>query len=333
VTDLQPIEPRAAVDLYLEQRQDEVSDSTLESHQYRLKLFVEWCEERGIKNMNDLSGRDLHTFRVERREDGDLEAVTLRGQLSTLRVFLEFCASIDAVPEGLREKVLIPSVSVSEQASDSKLDHERAEQILDYLSRYQYASREHVIFTLLWRTGMRLGALRSLDLRDFDREEPALQLRHRPQTGTPLKNGDRGERMVALTDRLAQMLQDYIDGPREDVTDEYGRAPLVASREGRPVRATIRTTMYQLTQPCMIGDCPHDRDPDECEATSYAQASTCPSARPPHDVRRGAITAHLLDDVPVKIVSDRMNVSEEVLDQHYDRRTEREKMRQRREHL
>jgi hypothetical protein len=37
--------------------------------------------------------------------------------------------------------------------------------------------------------------------------------------------------------------------------------------------------------------------------------------------------------MPDKIVSDRANVSQAVIDQHYDRRSEREKMEQRRDYL
>jgi site-specific recombinase XerD len=333
VSSLRPIAPEAAVELYLEHRQDELSDATHESHGYRLERFVEWCEANGFENMNELDGRDLNTFSAERRADGDLEPVTLRGQLSTLRVFLDYCESIDAVREGLSEKVLIPSVSAQDQAKDSKLDFERAEALLDYLSQYHYASDRHVVFALLWRTGIRLGSLRALDLRDFDSDEPALKIRHRPKTGTPLKNGESGQRMVALTERLANTIEDYVDGPRIETTDDEGRSPLITTNRGRPVRSTIRSMVYRITQPCWTGGCPHDRDPDTCEATDYAKLSKCPSARPPHDVRRGAITAHLLDDVPAKIVSDRMNVSEEVLDQHYDKRSERERMRQRRDYL
>jgi hypothetical protein len=62
-------------------------------------------------------------------------------------------------------------------------------------------------------------------------------------------------------------------------------------------------------------------------------ASGCPSSRSPHDVRRGSITKHLREGTPREVVVDRMNVSREVLDLHYDERTKREKMRIRREFI
>lgn len=65
----------------------------------------------------------------------------------------------------------------------------------------------------------------------------------------------------------------------------------------------------------------------------HDQASQCPSSRSPHGIRRGSITKHLRDGTPEEIVSDRMNVSGDVLDQHYDRRTEREKIQLRRQFI
>lgn len=61
--------------------------------------------------------------------------------------------------------------------------------------------------------------------------------------------------------------------------------------------------------------------------------SACPSSLSPHPFRRGSITRHLNEDVPETAVGDRANVSQDILDKHYDQRTKREKMEQRRKYL
>lgn len=58
-----------------------------------------------------------------------------------------------------------------------------------------------------------------------------------------------------------------------------------------------------------------------------------PVERQPAPFRRGAITHYLHSNVPETAVSDRANVSAEVIDQHYDQRTRKEKMEQRRQYL
>lgn len=336
--DLQPLAPDEAVRMYLDHREPELSDKSLTNQKYRLQSFVTWCQTEGIDNLNDLTGRDLHRYRVWRSQDGGADyepvnTVTLRGILTTLRKYLEFAASVDAVPDGMREQVLIPEVDPEDQARDEMLDADRAEAILQYIDRYQYASRDHVVLALLWHTGIRLGGLRALDVDDVDLEAPCLELRHRPDTETPLKNGTAAERAIAVGPHYAQLLDDYIHEHRHDVRDEYGRRPLVTSSQGRLTEVPIRRTVYRWTQPCETGSCPHDQDPDTCEWRDRDHLSECPSSRSPHGVRRGSITKHLLDGAPQEVVSDRMNVSDSVLDRHYDERSERERMEQRREFL
>jgi integrase len=53
----------------------------------------------------------------------------------------------------------------------------------------------------------------------------------------------------------------------------------------------------------------------------------------PHPIRRGYITHLLQTGVPVQVVSDRCNVSPEIIDQHYDVRSEDEKVQQRQQVL
>jgi len=81
------------------------------------------------------------------------------------------------------------------------------------------------------------------------------------------------------------------------------------------------------------GECPHDRSIADCDAAEYGSESECPSSVSPHALRRGGITHHLNNKVPKDVVSDRANVSKDVLDMHYDQRSEQDKMEQRRKYL
>ena len=338
---LEPLDPAQGVEMYLEARRDDLSEPTRKAQKYRLAAFVQWCDEEEIENLNELSGRDLYRYRVWRREGNgegreEIAPITLRGQLATLRSFLRFCEEVDAVREGLRSDVRLPNLSVGESVSDTTLEPARAEEILDYLDRYQYASRNHVILLVMWHTGARAGAIRSLDLGHLDLEgdRPGLRFHHNPRQDTPLKNKTKGERWNSISPYVSRVIGDYIDGPREDVRDEYGRDPLITTIHGRASISAIRTTLYRVTRPCWRGaGCPHDRDIESCEATESAHMSKCPSSRSPHDVRSGRVTAYRRDDVPRRVVSDRLNASADILDKHYDRRSSREKAEQRRDYL
>ena len=323
--DLEPLEPAVAVEMYLDERRSELSEKSIQNHKYRLKEFVEYCAHNDIENLNCLTGRDLHHFRHWR--SGDVNTVTLRTHLSTLRVFLEFCARIDAVEEGMREKVMLPELKNGEDAREVQLGVDRARAVLEHLDRYEYASRSHVIVAI------RLGTLRAFDVEDFDAEGGALEVRHRPEEDTRLKNGQAAERSIAVGPYFEQVIGEYIQNSRHPVEDDYGRKPLITSRYGRLSESPIRETIYKFTRPCVTGSCPHDRDPDTCEAMNPKRASECPSSRSPHGVRRGSITHHLREGTPEEVVSDRMNVSSEVLERHYDQRTEGEKREVRREFL
>ncbi|ELY51071.1 tyrosine-type recombinase/integrase [Natronorubrum bangense] len=332
---LEPISPAEAKEMYLNARKHEVSQSTLDGYHYRLKHFIRWCENvEELENMNDLTGRKLQQFKTWRRDDGDLKPITLEGNLDTLRVFIRWCESIDAVSEGLHDKIVMPILKKHDEQADGILNGDDADELLSYLRRFKYASRRHVIVELFWQTGMRLGALRSIDVTDYDPENRSLLLEHRPNSDTPLKNGEEGERLVALTSEVCRVLDDWIDHNRHGVTDEYGREPLLTTENGRIQGSSIRDEVYFVTRPCFYGgECPVGRDPDECEATNYGHYSKCPSNVSPHDIRRGSITHHLSNDIPEKVVSDRMNVGMDVLDIHYDKRSEQVKMEQRRAYL
>jgi len=334
VSDLEPLTPEDGVDRFLRHREPSVRESTLQNANTRLNYFLDWCEEREIEDLNTLSGRDMADFVAWRR--GDIAPITLQKQLSTIRQACRWWADIDAVEEGLAEKVHAPELPDGAESRDVHLDPGRAEAALAYFEQYQYASKEHALIALMWRTGMRRGAVRSLDVDDLEPDDHAVRVEHRIDEGTKLKNGEAGERWVYLGPKWFQILDDYVNNPdRPKGTDEYGRRPLFTKEDGgRPSAQTIYKWLMRALHPCTYAECPHDRTPETCEARGRsANVAACPSSRSPHAVRRGAITHHLTEDTPPETVSERMDVSLDVLYQHYDARTEREKMDVRTDHL
>lgn len=329
-TDLEPISPEEAERLWRESKIGELADATLELQGFHISKFTEWLASEDIEDMRDVTARTVHRFRLYIK--GNIAQSTLSQRVSTIRRFLTFCASIDAIDPAVPERIDLPSRST--ESRDEKLETEHADAALAYLQKYHYASREHALLALCWHTAIRTGTIRALDVNDIEEANNRLRVRHRPESDTPLKNGDTAERYVVLSEDVTEVLRDYIQQSRLSVTDDHGREPLFATDNGRAPVKTLRRWFQIATRPCTWGECPHDRDPSECEAAKRQRdARDCPSSVSGHPIRRGAITRHLRDDVPEKVVSDRCNVSPDVLDEHYDRRTEDEKAEQRRQYV
>jgi hypothetical protein len=141
--ELEPLNPEEAVEMYKHQRESEVSEDTLQSHGYRLKHFIRWCDNEDIHNLNNVGGRDIHRFRLWRSEQ--VNQTTLKSQMDTLRVFIRFCESIDGTRDGLAESIQSPPTDRTPVREKDVVREEKASTILEHLSKYEYASMEHTV--------------------------------------------------------------------------------------------------------------------------------------------------------------------------------------------
>jgi site-specific recombinase XerD len=354
--DLEPLSPEDAMEMWLDRQRSERSDETIQSYQYRIKQFVDWCQTETIDNLNDLTGRDLYQFDSARRAN-DLTRSTLNNQMGTLQKFLVFCADIEAVSPELPVKIDVPKLSKTERTNDEKLSAERADTVRENLARYYPASRDHVLFALAWHTGARLGGLRSLDIQDcyletsdlerlrhqddIDEETvegievPFLYFQHRPESDTKLKKKE-GERPVSISPEIGELPQEYLQTKRDRVKDEYRREPLLSTKKGsgRMSKGAIRSRCHIVTQPCYFGiKCPHGRDEETCEALESGYENRCPSSRSPHPIRTGAITHHIDVGWPIEKLAERVNATPQVIRDHYDQPNPFQRMKSRRDHL
>lgn len=191
--ELHPLDPEQALEMYLTERRetDGIADSTEKSLRSRVGMFAEYCQQNEIEHLRELDGMTLHQWRLETSQG--IANRTLVSRLSSVRNLLRWARNVDAVPSELPAKIDIPDVDT---ARERFLESDQARSLLDYLRKFEYASRDHLIVLLSWRTGMRLGALRAIDMADYDSEDRSIELVHRPETGTPLKNQEGGERVV-----------------------------------------------------------------------------------------------------------------------------------------
>ena len=256
--------------------------------------------------------------------------------MTCIKGFVRFCEHINAVPDGMNQLVRIPKPNPEDEVSDDILTRDEATEILDYLEKHEYASLRHVIFAVLWKTGMRRSSLYALDKRDFeDGASPYLRVRHRPDTETPLKNKRKGERDVRISGEVADVVRDYLRFNHPDEEDDHGRTPLLMSTHGKRCEpSTIQRNVYTVTRPChYTGECPMDRDIDECEATSYNTASKCPTSISPHALRRGYVTEALNAGQPKEVTADRVDMTHDIMEKHYDKATKNEQMERREDYL
>nr|WP_303648681.1 tyrosine-type recombinase/integrase [Haloarchaeobius litoreus] len=322
--------PRQARDRFLDDVSHNRTERTIESYRYRLRQFVLYCEENQIESVREIDGWVLDEYK---RTLSDNAPATIKGKMMAVKQLVDYLARIEAVDSELPDKVDIPYPSKDDRVNKQKLDPEEAILLIENYrdDMALYGTVEHALLEILWFTGARMGSVQALDLGDFNAEDGVLWFRHRPDSGTRLKNGSDGERPVGIPDETVSVLQAWIRRDRPDTRDDHGRNPLLACRQGRPSTSTVRNWCYMGTQPCLRKLCPHGQERKACEYTKRNYASQCPSSRSPHQVRTGSVTWQLNRGIDIEDVADRVNATPAVIREHYDVATGVEKLEERRE--
>mgnify|MGYP000005858332 CR=1 FL=1 len=308
---------REARDRFLDECRIDSTDRTIRSYNNRLSRFCEWCEEEHISRVGDLTGWHLDEYRRSLSENSPS---TVKGKMMTVKQLLGYLERIDAVDDGLEEKVPIPSLSASDERSEKQLAPDDGIELIEfYRNSLEFrASAKHAALEVFWFTGCRMSGLRALDLPDYDSDSGTLRFVNREDSGTRLKNGDQGERPVGIPSEVVDVLDEFIARERPEKRDEHGRKPLFSCRQGRPSNTTVRAWAYMSTQPCEYRSCPHDRRRETCKYRRRNWASQCPSSRSPHQIRTGSITWQLNQGIPIEEVAERVNSSPDVIRRHYD---------------
>jgi len=316
------------MDEVLEDFRDDKLEEVDSTGQYERKLnylqtYLE--DEARVETSDDLTSEDVERYEKWRKyeslsRDKPLAGTTLQDDMYLFREFIHYLIEHGMAPARFEKRIEIPEVDYrnGEGVDEKKLDPEIAKAALDYLRKYEYADVEHISMELMCQSGPRKGGLIGRDVSDFDYEERVLQ--YETLETTPLKNDEGSDREVTLYGEIPEMIQDYLDDQRPAETDEEGRKPLLTKGDGRISPSMLQKIAYMWTRPCEVGlGCPHDRDPDDCEAAQKNNSAyKCPSSRAPHHIRTGYITDQKNRGVSADGIQQRCDVSPRVQDLHYD---------------
>jgi integrase len=332
-----------ALDHYLDDKSAEYSSSTIRSHKSRLGYLVQWfSEETDYQWLSELRRADVLDYKQwrfvtprdvqnddELTQDDAHSIVTIKTQMDTVRGFLHWAQAKGLAQQDIHVSAESPDIENGANVATRFVDPQRVKQALEYLREYEWGQRQTVVLQLAWETAMRRGTIRGLDVDDWHPDEQYIEVRHRPPE-TPLKNKEKGERDVAVSDETASLIDAWVSGPRPDETDEQGREPLITTEHGRVSTGCVQTDVYDALRPARIGnDC--GCDGDGCNANGKGDAYKCVGSAGPHAVRSTSITHHLNQGWPIDYLSDRVNCSAKVIEKHYDEATETEKMERRRD--
>jgi site-specific recombinase XerD len=328
---LDPMMVDEGIERYLKTRSGSLRSTTIGEYEKELLRLQHHLEKNGIQDLNNVRNRDLDDYFTWRREDSydtRLSTNTMRDVRYIVRDFIRYAARIDAVKYELPDKISIPKLADGEGVRDVEIDPERLQLILDQIEKRAYATREHVVWALFAETGRRLGCIHSLDRDDahLEAEHPFLEFRHElPETS--LKNGTKGEMKVNISESLCTILDTYLTYNRKECTTENGRSPLLTTPYGRLAKSTMRKYVYKWSRPCFLDQAsPDEHDSEGCgPAASRDKYSKCPGSHSPHDIRHTYLTECLRDGIPVEALSERCDVTREILEKHYDERTPEEK--------
>ena len=296
--------------------------------QYKRKLnylqtYIE--DEALVETTDDLTSEDVERYDKWRKyesldRDEPLSDTTLGDDMYLFREFIQHLIEHRMAPVRFEKCVNIPEVDYEsgDGVDEKKLDPEIAKAALEYLRKYEYADVEHIAMELMCQSGPRKNGLRGRNVPDFDYEERVIKYEHREANS--LKNNETSEREVTLYDNLPEYIEDYLEDQRPDETDDEGREPLLTKGDGRISPSMLQKIAYKWTRPCAVGlGCPHDRDPEECEAAQKNNSAyKCPSSRAPHHIRTGYITDQKNRGVSSDAIDQRCDVSPRVQDLHYD---------------
>ncbi len=230
------------------------SSNTIRTYRTDLELFLQFASNQGLKKLTEL---ELNTFRLwlaDQKEKGSSNA-TISRRSSTARVFSTWAFQKGLIKSDPAIRLISPKVN---KTLPKVLGQKQATALMqtaaileDEENLMALRMRDHAILEVLYSSGIRVGELTGLDIKDLDFTRCTMRV---------IGKGNK-ERVVPFGQPAKDALRSYLDKSRfEFINEKSGNALFVGSRgkrlDTRQVRRIVTRAILKVEGAPDIS--PHD---------------------------------------------------------------------------
>lgn len=202
------------------------SEESLYHKRIHIKQFIEWCRERGIESLLQLTPLKVDRYRKHlyyyRNEKGEaIQFGTQARKLREIRKFFQHLLLKGVLPTNPADGIEPPRVSERLPLTLTKRELERILAAPDTTT--PLGLRDRAILEILYATGLTREELWGLEVNHINLEEPSLTV-------------DKGERKrkIPLLPRTVSWLKRYLEEVRPTLTNSDHEKALFLGKKKRP---------------------------------------------------------------------------------------------------
>lgn len=230
------------------------SPRTLEAHKWALRAFLQWAEERDLRNPADITKPILEGFQRwlyhYRQQNGKALAVgTQRSRLGALQRFFAHLCKTNHLAANPAADLDLPRKQ--RRKLPRGLSHEEVSAVLAMPDTTDALGiRDRAMLETFYATGIRRSELVNLDLGDLDAEGKTLHIRQ--------GKGDK-DRVVPVGERALRWIESYLEHTRPRLQMDAGEPALFLSGYGKRLSAAyvgnwVRRTV-EAARVSRVGSC------------------------------------------------------------------------------
>lgn len=209
--------------------------TTIKEYGYDHKSFIEFFKSKNKTYIQDLKYLDVEEYLIFLQKHKKNGAKTVNRKLASLKSLYNFLhKDVECINYNPAERVRMKKVG-KENVKKKDLTGAEAKKLLDTAlqSEDKFKVRNFLILSLFLVTGARVSEIASIDVEDVDFENKYIKI---------VSAKTQSVRKLPITDRIVDILNEYIEGERSGLSEGNLKGSLLLSE--RKKRISVKAIQY-----------------------------------------------------------------------------------------